>query len=82
MLAEGRPAAREATVAKIWAAEGGRRIANSAQHLHGGIGVDLDYPIHRYFMRSKALELSLGSASAHLSRLGRDMARAGPRRQD
>ena len=47
------------------------RIANAAQHLHGGIGVDVDYPIHRYFLWSKSLELTLGSAAPHLARLGR-----------
>ena len=72
------PATREAMVAKFWCAEGGSRIVNSAQHLHGGIGVDLDYPVHRYFLWSKALELTLGSASPQLARLGRDMARTGP----
>ncbi|MFQ5668182.1 MAG: acyl-CoA dehydrogenase family protein [Candidatus Binatia bacterium] len=77
-LARGVPAARETAVAKFWAAEGGSRIANAAQHLHGGIGVDIDYPIHRYFLWSKALELSLGGAASQLARLGQDMARTGP----
>jgi alkylation response protein AidB-like acyl-CoA dehydrogenase len=77
-LARGLPAARETTVAKFWAGEGGSRIANTAQHLHAGIGVDVDYPIHRYFLWSKALEVGLGPATAHLARLGADMARTGP----
>ena len=77
-LAEDHPAARAAAVAKFWAAEGGGRIAAATQHLHGGIGVDLDYPIHRYFLRSKALELALGGATPQLARLGRDLARTGP----
>jgi hypothetical protein len=77
-LAESRPAGRACAVAKFWAAEGGARIAAATQHLHGGIGVDLDYPIHRYFLRSKALELGLGGAMPHLARLGRDLARTGP----
>ena len=57
-LAEGLSAAREAAVAKFWAADAGSRIANSCVHLHGGMGSDTDYPIHRYFLWSKALELS------------------------
>lgn len=77
-LAQGLPATRETMVAKFWCAEGGSRIVNATQHLHGGIGVDLDYPVHRYFLWSKALEISLGSASPQLARLGRDMARTGP----
>jgi alkylation response protein AidB-like acyl-CoA dehydrogenase len=77
-LATGQPAAREAAVAKFWAADGGARIANTAQHLHGGIGVDVDYPVHRYFLWTKALELSDGAATPQLVRLGRDLARTGP----
>ncbi len=77
-LAHGAAATRQVAVAKLWAAEGGARIAAAAQHLHGGIGVDVDYPIHRYFLWAKALELSLGAATPHLARLGRDMAQTGP----
>ncbi len=77
-LAEGLPAAREAAVAKYWAAEGGSRIANASLHLHGGLGSDVDYPIHRHFLWSKALELQHGGASATLSQLGRDLVRTGP----
>jgi alkylation response protein AidB-like acyl-CoA dehydrogenase len=77
-LAEGLPAAREAAVAKFWAADAGSRIANACIHLHGGIGSDVDYPIHRHFLISKALELQLGAATPHLVWLGRDMARTGP----
>ena len=77
-LAAERPAARDALVAKFWAADAGSRIATATQHLHGGMGVDLDYPIHRYFLWSKTLELGLGSATPQLVELGRDMARSGP----
>jgi alkylation response protein AidB-like acyl-CoA dehydrogenase len=73
-LARGLAVPREALVAAFWAAEGGSRITASAQHLHGGIGVDVDYPIHRYFLWSKALELRLGGAAPTLVRLGRHMA--------
>jgi alkylation response protein AidB-like acyl-CoA dehydrogenase len=77
-LAQERPAARDAWIAKFWAAEAGSRIATATQHLHGGMGADVDYPIHRHFLWSKSLELSLGAALPQLARLGRDMARTGP----
>jgi alkylation response protein AidB-like acyl-CoA dehydrogenase len=77
-LSQGLPAEREADVAVFWAADGGSRIANASIHLHGGLGSDVDYPIHRHFLWSKALELQLGGASATLARLGSDMARTGP----
>jgi alkylation response protein AidB-like acyl-CoA dehydrogenase len=78
-LAEDEDATRETAVAKFWAADGGSRIANTAQHLHGGLGVDVDYSLHRYFLWSKAIELSLGAATPQLVRLGRDLASTGPR---
>ncbi len=73
-LAADRPAAREIAMAKFWAAEGGQRVVHSAQHLHGGIGLDLDYPLHRYFLWAKHTELSLGGATAQLLNLGRMIA--------
>jgi len=73
-LADGQPAARDAAVAKYWAAEAGSRVAKASVHLHGGIGSDVDYPIQRYFLWARALELQLGSASPQLAWLGRDLA--------
>lgn len=57
-------------VAKFWAAEGGFRVAHAAQHLHGGIGVDTEYPLFRYFRRTRQIELTLGGAALHLTELG------------
>ncbi len=70
LIAEGRPADRAARVAKFWAAEAGARIAATAQHVHGGIGIDTTYPLHRYFLWAKHNELTLGSASRQLVQLG------------
>ncbi len=72
-LSEGLPAEREAWVAKYWAADAGSRIANASVHLHGGLGSDMDYPIHRHFLWSKSLELQFGGASASLALLAKDM---------
>jgi alkylation response protein AidB-like acyl-CoA dehydrogenase len=69
-LAEGLPAANEVAVAKFWAADGGTRVMLAAQHLHGGIGVDAGYPVHRCFRWAKHLELLLGGGTRHLVRLG------------
>jgi alkylation response protein AidB-like acyl-CoA dehydrogenase len=70
LIAEGRPAARAAGIAKFWAAEAGARIAATAQHVHGGIGIDITYPLHRYFLWAKHSELTLGSATQQLAHLG------------
>ncbi len=75
-LAEGLPAEDAVAVAKFWAAEGGHAVGYAAQHLHGGIGVDIDYPIHRYYMWSKQIELTLGCASRQLEQLGVRLAEA------
>jgi alkylation response protein AidB-like acyl-CoA dehydrogenase len=64
------PVAGEVAVAKIWAADGVRRVVQTAQHLHGGFGAVTDYPLHRYHAWAKQLELSLGSAAAHEEELG------------
>jgi alkylation response protein AidB-like acyl-CoA dehydrogenase len=73
-LSEGLDAHDELMTAKFWAAEGAQRVVHAAQHLHGGVGVDLDYPIHRYFRWAKVLELTLGGASPSLLRLGASLA--------
>ncbi|MFJ6389271.1 acyl-CoA dehydrogenase family protein [Streptomyces sp. NPDC091972] len=64
------PVAGDVAVAKIWASEGVRRVVQTAQHLHGGFGADVDYPLHRYHAWAKHLELSLGPAAAHEEALG------------
>ena len=77
-LGEGQPAHDDVAVAKYWAGEGGHFTTYAAQHLHGGIGLDVDYPVHRYFLWAKQIELSLGSSVQHLARLGASMADAPP----
>lgn len=69
-LSEGLPATDEVAIAKFWAAEGGQRVAHAAQHVHGGVGADVDYPLRRYFTWAKANELTLGSATRQLRALG------------
>jgi alkylation response protein AidB-like acyl-CoA dehydrogenase len=73
-LAEGWPAEDEVAVAKFWAGDGGMRALHAAQHLHGGIGVDLDYPLHRYFLWGKQLEHELGTPTRQLLTLGASLA--------
>jgi alkylation response protein AidB-like acyl-CoA dehydrogenase len=75
-LAQGQAAPEDVAVAKIWAGNGGHFTTYAAQHLHGGMGLDLDYPVHRYFLWSKSIELALGCSSHHLAKLGAAMAAA------
>jgi 3-oxocholest-4-en-26-oyl-CoA dehydrogenase beta subunit len=77
LTAQGRPAHREARMAKFWAAEAGARVAATTQHVHGGIGIDTTYPLHRYFLWAKHNELTMGPASQQLAKLGSTYASKG-----
>ncbi len=68
-LCEGLSAGREVAIAKAWTSSACQRVATSAQQLHGGSGLDLDYDLHYYFRRAKAYELNLGAAPVHLKAL-------------
>jgi 3-oxocholest-4-en-26-oyl-CoA dehydrogenase beta subunit len=70
----GRDAADAARVAKWQAGERGQRSVHATQHLHGGMGADITYPIHRYFLWGKQIELLLGGPSLQLSKLGASIA--------
>ena len=63
-------AQKAAAVAKWWACMGGHRVSHTCQHLHGGIGSDVDYPIHRFFLRLKHVAMTLGGSNEQLSILG------------
>jgi alkylation response protein AidB-like acyl-CoA dehydrogenase len=73
-LDEGKDVPDEVATAKWWACEGGNQIGHACLHVHGGISIDLDYPIHRYFLWIKQAEFSLGSATAQLLRIGKHLA--------
>jgi alkylation response protein AidB-like acyl-CoA dehydrogenase len=64
--------------AKFWAADAGHRVAHTAVHVHGGMGIDTSYPLHRYFAAAKRAEFTLGGATAQLRRLGDILARDVP----
>ncbi|MCQ3808255.1 MAG: acyl-CoA dehydrogenase family protein [Acidimicrobiaceae bacterium] len=70
----GLPARDAVSIARWWAAEGGFRVVHAAVHVHGGVGVDRDYPLHRYFLLARQLELTLGNGEEHLATLGQSIA--------
>lgn len=63
-------AAPQAWATRALANDTGHRAGHMAQHVHGGIGVDITYPIHRFLFWSRALGLALGGTEHHLARLG------------
>jgi 3-oxocholest-4-en-26-oyl-CoA dehydrogenase beta subunit len=73
-LDEGLDVPAEVATAKFWAADGGDRIGRAALHVHGGISIDIDYSIHRYYLWLKQLEFTLGAATPQLVTLGKYLA--------
>jgi 3-oxocholest-4-en-26-oyl-CoA dehydrogenase beta subunit len=73
-LSEGLDARAEVRAAKWWACDAAHRVVSSSQHLHGGMGADVEYPIHRFFLLAKQISYSLGNASQQLEQLGRLLA--------
>ncbi len=76
-LAAGQPSETAVATAKFWAADAGHRVAHTAVHVHGGVGIDLDYPLHRYFLAAKQGEFALGGATTQLRRIGAALASSG-----
>ncbi|MCY3861252.1 MAG: acyl-CoA/acyl-ACP dehydrogenase [bacterium] len=77
LIDEGRSVAEiadAAAVAKWWSADAGQRVVHATQHLHGGMGADVDYPVHRYFLWVKQLENTFGGGSRQLAAIGRALA--------
>lgn len=73
-LSEDLPADVEVSTAAFWAADAGHRVAHTTVHVHGGVGIDLDHPVHRYFLAAKQMEFAVGSATGQLLRIGRELA--------
>ncbi len=73
-LSEDLPSELEVGTAAFWAAEAGHRVAHTAVHVHGGVGIDVDHPVHRYFLAAKQTEFAVGGATGQLLRIGRELA--------
>ncbi|MDE2414247.1 MAG: acyl-CoA/acyl-ACP dehydrogenase [Comamonadaceae bacterium] len=60
----------QAHAVRALANDTGHRVGHMAQHVHGGMGVDVTYPIHRFLYWSRALAVALGGTEHHLAALG------------
>jgi 3-oxo-4-pregnene-20-carboxyl-CoA dehydrogenase alpha subunit len=67
-LAEGRDAAADLDVAAYWCAEHAPRSVRACHHLHGGLGMDVTYPLPRYSSLVSDLVRFLGGADYQLER--------------
>ena len=74
LIDQGRPAAEAVTIAKIWCGDAAHRVSQAAQHCHGGTGVDRDYPLYRYCLAARQIELTLGNSAQLSGQLGERIA--------
>ncbi|GAA3232185.1 acyl-CoA dehydrogenase family protein [Nonomuraea helvata] len=68
-LGEGLPADQDLALAAYHVSEAFKALY-TCQHLHGGMGLDVTYPLHRYFAQAKHLSHLLGGADAQLDLIG------------
>ncbi|GAA4980341.1 alkylation response protein AidB-like acyl-CoA dehydrogenase [Nonomuraea thailandensis] len=68
-LGEGLPADEDLALAAYHVSEASRALY-TCQHLHGGLGLDVTYPLHRYFAQARHLSQLLGGADAQLDLIG------------
>jgi hypothetical protein len=69
-LDTGLPAGGDLDVASYWLAEELLPAMHTCQHLHGGLGVDVTYGMHRYYAQARDLTRFVGGVEARLDRLG------------
>jgi alkylation response protein AidB-like acyl-CoA dehydrogenase len=69
-LSSGVAADVDLAVAAYWLAAELPRALQVCHHLHGGLGVDITYPLHRYYSQAKDLARFVGGAAYRLDRLG------------
>lgn len=70
-LANNQPYEKELAVAKAWLSSEGTKVVTGAHQLHGGMGLDYDYPLQFAFRRYKASQLLLGTAETHLKTISK-----------
>lgn len=69
-LAEGLDAAADLDVLGYWLASQAPPVMQICHHLHGGMGMDITYPMHRYYSSIKDLTRLLGGSSHRLELVG------------
>jgi alkylation response protein AidB-like acyl-CoA dehydrogenase len=69
-LGAGRDAGSDLDVAAYWLAQEAPAALHTCQHLHGGLGVDVTYPLHRHHAWGKDLARFVGGVEHGIERLG------------
>ncbi|BBX99470.1 acyl-CoA dehydrogenase family protein [Mycobacterium lacus] len=68
-LAEGLDANDDLDVLGYWLTSQAPPVMQTCHHLHGGMGMDITYPMHRYYSTIKDLTRLLGGPSHRLDRV-------------
>lgn len=76
LLEQGAEARSAVDVALWWATDGGGRVQHAVQHLHGGMGADTTYPVHRRLLWTMRASAQLGGPSRQLASLGAALVRS------
>lgn len=69
-LSEGRDANEDLDVLGYWITSQAPPVMQICHHLHGGMGMDITYPMHRYYSTIKDLARLLGGPSHRLDLVG------------
>jgi len=69
-LSEGRDADEDLDVLGYWITSQAPPMMQTCHHLHGGMGMDVTYPMHRYYSTIKDLTRLLGGPSHRLDLVG------------
>lgn len=69
-LAEGRDADEDLDVLGYWLTSQAPPVMQTCHHLHGGMGMDITYPMNRYYSTIKDLTRLLGGPSHRLELVG------------
>ncbi|ORA16274.1 acyl-CoA dehydrogenase family protein [Mycobacterium arosiense] len=69
-LSEGRDADDDLDVLGYWITSQAPPVMQLCHHLHGGMGMDITYPMHRYYSTIKDLSRLLGGSSHRLDLVG------------
>ena len=72
-LTEGLDAGTDLALSGYWLAQEIPATMRTMIHLHGGVGVDLTYPLHRYFSIAKDLARLVGGPTGRLDALAQQV---------
>ncbi|HEY40427.1 MAG TPA: acyl-CoA dehydrogenase [Dehalococcoidia bacterium] len=72
---EGREFVKEASMAKVFAAETAMSVTTRAVQIHGGYGYTKDYPVERYFRDAKITEIYEGTSEMQRMTIARQLLR-------